>query len=186
MGGSRNGAPLPDSRETRAQEISQPSIRRSKRWAPMSYAICFSPRRIRKTLRSNSAGSDWIEAFEPDESGAPKVGKLPYIVIIIDELADLMMIAKERSRNFDRSNRAESACRRNSLGDRDSASFDGCHYGSDQGEPAFACLVPARELHRFEDDSGSRGGRATARPRGYAFHSSGTFAGRPSARRLGE
>jgi DNA segregation ATPase FtsK/SpoIIIE, S-DNA-T family len=41
------------------------------------------------------SGSDWIEAFEPDEAGAPKVGKLPYIVIIIDELADLMMIAKK-------------------------------------------------------------------------------------------
>jgi S-DNA-T family DNA segregation ATPase FtsK/SpoIIIE len=42
-----------------------------------------------------STGSDWIEAFEPDEFGSPKVGKLPYIVVIIDELADLMMIAKK-------------------------------------------------------------------------------------------
>jgi S-DNA-T family DNA segregation ATPase FtsK/SpoIIIE len=44
---------------------------------------------------STAAGSDWMEAFEPDESGAPRVGKLPYIVVIIDELADLMMIAKK-------------------------------------------------------------------------------------------
>jgi S-DNA-T family DNA segregation ATPase FtsK/SpoIIIE len=44
---------------------------------------------------SSGAGGDWIEAFEPDESGAPQVNKLPYIVIIIDELADLMMIAKK-------------------------------------------------------------------------------------------
>ena len=44
---------------------------------------------------SPTSGSDWIEAFEPDDAGAPKVGKLPYIVIIIDELADLMMIAKK-------------------------------------------------------------------------------------------
>ncbi|MCM2321781.1 MAG: DNA translocase FtsK [Oligoflexia bacterium] len=41
------------------------------------------------------SGNDWIEAFEPDESGAPRVGKLPYIVIIIDELADLMMVARK-------------------------------------------------------------------------------------------
>lgn len=41
------------------------------------------------------SGSDWIEAFEPDETGAPRVGKLPYIVVIIDELADLMMIARK-------------------------------------------------------------------------------------------
>jgi DNA segregation ATPase FtsK/SpoIIIE, S-DNA-T family len=48
-----------------------------------------------QTAAPVKAGSDWIEAFEPDETGAPKVGKLPYIVIIIDELADLMMIAKK-------------------------------------------------------------------------------------------
>ncbi len=42
-----------------------------------------------------TAGGDWIEAFEPDESGEPRIGKLPYIVVIIDELADLMMIAKK-------------------------------------------------------------------------------------------
>jgi len=42
-----------------------------------------------------STGSDWIEAFEPDENGIPKVGKLPFIVVIIDELADLMMVAKK-------------------------------------------------------------------------------------------
>jgi DNA segregation ATPase FtsK/SpoIIIE, S-DNA-T family len=41
------------------------------------------------------SGGDWMEAFEPDESGAPRVGKLPYIVVIIDELADLMMIARK-------------------------------------------------------------------------------------------
>jgi len=41
------------------------------------------------------SGGDWIEAFEADEGGAPRIGKLPYIVVIIDELADLMMIAKK-------------------------------------------------------------------------------------------
>ena len=44
---------------------------------------------------TSTTGSDWIEAFEPDETGAPRVGKLPYIVIIIDELADLMMVARK-------------------------------------------------------------------------------------------
>ena len=44
---------------------------------------------------STASGSDWIEAFEPDDTGAPSVGKLPYIVVIIDELADLMMIARK-------------------------------------------------------------------------------------------
>jgi hypothetical protein len=42
-----------------------------------------------------SGGGDWLEAFEPDENGSCRVSKLPYIVIIIDELADLMMTAKK-------------------------------------------------------------------------------------------
>ncbi len=42
-----------------------------------------------------SGRSDWLEAFEADENGAPRISKLPYIVIIIDELADLMMTAKK-------------------------------------------------------------------------------------------
>ncbi|MBN21211.1 MAG: hypothetical protein CL678_07975 [Bdellovibrionaceae bacterium] len=41
------------------------------------------------------SGSDWIESFEVGESGEPLIGKLPYIVVIIDELADLMMLAKK-------------------------------------------------------------------------------------------
>jgi S-DNA-T family DNA segregation ATPase FtsK/SpoIIIE len=43
----------------------------------------------------SAAGSDWIQAFEAGEDGAAKIGKLPYIVVIIDELADLMMQAKK-------------------------------------------------------------------------------------------
>ena len=40
-------------------------------------------------------GGDWIEAFEHDDAGQPQISKLPYIVIVIDELADLMMTAKK-------------------------------------------------------------------------------------------
>ena len=39
--------------------------------------------------------TEWAECFEKDEEGNPRVGKLPYIVVIIDELADLMAIAKK-------------------------------------------------------------------------------------------
>jgi DNA segregation ATPase FtsK/SpoIIIE, S-DNA-T family len=45
--------------------------------------------------QTQTSGSDWIEAFEPGEDGSPRIGKLPYIVVIIDELADLMMVAKK-------------------------------------------------------------------------------------------
>lgn len=41
------------------------------------------------------SGGDWVEAFEKDEDGEPRYGKLPYIVIFIDELAELMMVARK-------------------------------------------------------------------------------------------
>jgi|GEM_PF-383675 len=41
------------------------------------------------------SGGDWVESFEKDEDGDARYGKLPYIVIFIDELAELMMIAKK-------------------------------------------------------------------------------------------
>ena len=40
-------------------------------------------------------GGDWIEVFDKDEQGDPIIGKMPYTVIIIDELADLMMTVKK-------------------------------------------------------------------------------------------
>ncbi|MBU6375772.1 MAG: DNA translocase FtsK [Bdellovibrionales bacterium] len=45
--------------------------------------------------QSFMSGGDWMEAFELDEEEQPRIGKLPYIVVIIDELADLMMTAKK-------------------------------------------------------------------------------------------
>lgn len=44
---------------------------------------------------SQMAGGDWQECFERDEANEVKISKLPYIVVIIDELADLMMVAKK-------------------------------------------------------------------------------------------
>ncbi len=41
------------------------------------------------------SGGDWLEAFELDDEEQPRIGKLPYVVVIIDELADLMMTAKK-------------------------------------------------------------------------------------------
>ncbi len=43
----------------------------------------------------SSFGNDWINSFETNEDGTPRVGRLPFIVLVIDELADLMMVARK-------------------------------------------------------------------------------------------
>jgi len=45
--------------------------------------------------KSENSSQKWAESFEIDETGSPRLGKLPYIIIVIDELADLMMVAKK-------------------------------------------------------------------------------------------
>ena len=45
--------------------------------------------------QSDEVSSEWTAAFELDAEGLPRVAKLPYVVVIIDELADLMMLAKK-------------------------------------------------------------------------------------------
>lgn len=52
---------------------------------------------VRDLLMESCAGlaREWESCFSRDDEGFLITGKLPYIVVIIDELADLMMIAKK-------------------------------------------------------------------------------------------
>jgi S-DNA-T family DNA segregation ATPase FtsK/SpoIIIE len=57
--------------------------------------ILQAEQQVQEEAKVSMTGGDWIEAFEKDESGSPIIGKMPYVVIIIDELADLMMTVKK-------------------------------------------------------------------------------------------
>lgn len=63
--------------------------------ADVIHDLLLSEENVSLSNQQSFSGSDWIESFERDSSGNAQIGKLPYIVVIIDELADLMMIAKK-------------------------------------------------------------------------------------------
>ena len=101
---------------------------------------------------------------------------LPYIVIVIDELADLMMTAAARSGRVHHTSGADGARRRHSLDPRHAAAVGRRHHGTDQSELPCAHFVPRRIEGRLANDSRFQRRRTTARPRRHAVPASGFVA----------
>jgi S-DNA-T family DNA segregation ATPase FtsK/SpoIIIE len=74
---------------------------------------------------------------------------LPYIVIIIDELAGPDDGGGQRCRRLDHAAGANGTCRRHSSCACDAAAIGGCHYRLDQGEFPCSHFVPRIEQGRF-------------------------------------
>ena len=124
-----------------------------------------------------------------DENGTPSLfgdgaeeRPLPYIVIIIDELADLMML--------DSSNVEESITRLAQMARAvgihlvlsNATAFGRCHHRSDQGEFPGAYVVPRGHKGRLPDDSGCQWRRGSVGPRRHALSAVWISAGSPSTR----
>ena len=93
---------------------------------------------------------DLPTAENPDPHGDKSYERLPYIVIVVDELNDLMMVAARRGAEH-LSHRADGPRRRHPPRDRDAAPVGRRHHRRDQGqrpEPARVLREHARRLPR--------------------------------------
>ena len=98
---------------------------------------------------------------------------LPYIVVVIDEMADLMMTVQGEVETPIAHARAEGARHRNPPDPRDAAAERERHHGPDQGELPEPDRVPRRVADRQPHDHRRRGRRDAARQRRHAVHPAG-------------
>ena len=95
-------------------------------------------------------------AENPDPHGGRTYERLPYIVIVVDELNDLMMVAARRGSKH-LSDRPDGSRRWYPPRDRNAASVGRCHHRCDQGErsePARVLGEHARRLSRHPRPAG--------------------------------
>ena len=87
---------------------------------------------------------------DAESQDAPK--PLPFVVVVIDELADLMMVASNEVEQSIARPRANGARRRYSPDSGHAATVGRCHHRSDQGESSSTHLVSRVVQDRLTDD----------------------------------
>jgi S-DNA-T family DNA segregation ATPase FtsK/SpoIIIE len=113
-----------------------------------------------------------------DEMPAP----LPFIVVVIDELADLDDGGEQRGRGVHRPAGADGPCRRYSPHPRDAAAVGGRHHRPHQSQPAGAHLVPGLVEDRLAYHPRRQRCRAAPRQGRHAVPAAGLVAVRAAAR----
>jgi DNA polymerase III delta prime subunit len=122
--------------------------------------------------------------FEEDEPTAEDLRPLPYILILIDELADLMML---EGRNVEESRDApgaDGARGGHAPGAGDAAAQRGRNHGADQGEFSIAHQFPRGYAGGLAHGAGRDGRRAPVGQGRYALFAAGFVAADPGARRV--
>jgi S-DNA-T family DNA segregation ATPase FtsK/SpoIIIE len=105
-------------------------------------------------------------------------------VVVIDELADLMMVASNEGRGIDLPPGADGPCGWHPPDPGHAAAVGGRHHRPHQGQPAVADLVPCVVEDRLAHDSRQQRRRTTAGQGRHAVPAAGIVAPHPSARPL--
>ena len=95
---------------------------------------------------------------------------LPFIVVIVDEMADLMMVAGKDIEGAVAASRADGARRRPARDSRHATSVGRCHHRHHQGELPDPHRLPGDIENRQPHHPGRDGRRATAWPGRHALH----------------
>ncbi len=99
-----------------------------------------------------------------------ELSELPYIVVVVDEMADLMMVAGKDIEGAIQRLGADGPRRRHPSDHGDAAPLGRRHHRHDQGQFPDPRLLPGDEQDRQPHDPGRAGRRATARPGRHALH----------------
>ena len=119
-----------------------------------------------------------------DQRLIPDLAPLPYIVVIIDELADLMMIVGKKVEELIARLAQKARASRHPPGARDAASVGGRHHRPHQGQHSHAHRVPGVGARRFAHHPRPDGRRVAARPRRHALSTGGHLGADARARRV--
>ena len=188
LGGRGDGAPLRAARRSRACATSPATTSKIGEAARASAEADNAARRRREAASSSPAdggAEDDLDAERDRRDGEDRrhVGradareqrrqaaggraasrKLPYIVVVIDEFADLMMVRAEGGRDRRRAHRAEGARRRHPPDPRDAAPVGRRHHRPHQGElPQSRIALPGRVEDRLAHHPRQHGRRGAAR-----------------------
>ena len=119
-----------------------------------------------------------------DEETGEELKPLHYIVIVIDELADLMMVSSQRGRGVDHAAGPDGARGRHPPHPGHPAALGGRDHRPDQGQLPLPHLLPGGGPGRQPHDPRLDRRRAAARPGRHALPAPGQRAAHPRPRRL--
>ena len=155
----------------------------------LSWAIREMERRY--TLLSQT-GAKNVESYNKKVRSGEIVGtedgpapeKLPYIVIIVDELAELMMVAAKDIEISIARLGSDGSSFRNPPDSGDAAAFRGCYHRRDQGEFPGPNVVSGFSEAGFQDNSRHDRRGTSARDGRHAFHAAGRLQAHKITRRV--
>ena len=136
--------------------------------------------RIKRAKEKGESLKRTVQTGFDRETGKPiyedevlELESMPFIVVVVDEMADLMMISRQGDRRRGAAPRADGARRRYPSDRGDAAPLGRRHHRHDQGELPDPHFVSGDQQDRQPHHPGRTGRRTAARPGRHALHDGG-------------